>query len=138
MSKNGNKFKLLCRYLKLGLVGLVDKQLLFFFGLRVRVPNATFNNISVISWQSVLLVEKTREPGENHWPVASHRQTLSHNIVSTTLVMNEIPTRNFSDDRHWLIAQIQIVVVNLTTIRSRPRRPPLLLYINSHLPYTLF
>ena len=25
---------------------------------------ATFNNISVISWQSVLLMEKTREPGE--------------------------------------------------------------------------
>jgi hypothetical protein len=26
------------------------------------VFNATFNNISVISWQSVLLVEKTRVP----------------------------------------------------------------------------
>jgi len=36
------------------------------------VFNATFNNISVISWQSVLLVEETRGPGENHWPVASH------------------------------------------------------------------
>ena len=40
---------------------------------------ATFNNISVISWQSVLLVEVTRGPGENHRPVASHWQTLSHN-----------------------------------------------------------
>jgi hypothetical protein len=28
--------------------------------------NATFNNISVISWCSVLLVEETRAPGENH------------------------------------------------------------------------
>jgi hypothetical protein len=27
---------------------------------------ATFNNISVISWQSVLLVKATRVPGENH------------------------------------------------------------------------
>jgi hypothetical protein len=27
--------------------------------VRVRVFNATFNNISVTSWQSVLLVEKT-------------------------------------------------------------------------------
>jgi hypothetical protein len=27
------------------------------------VFNATFNNISVISWQSVLLVEKTGVPG---------------------------------------------------------------------------
>ena len=46
--------------------------------------NATFNNISVISWQSVLLVEETGVPGENHRPVASHRQTLSHNVVSST------------------------------------------------------
>jgi len=30
------------------------------------VFNTNFNNISVISWQSVLLVEETREPGENH------------------------------------------------------------------------
>jgi hypothetical protein len=30
------------------------------------VFNATFNNISVISWQSVLLVEETRVLGENH------------------------------------------------------------------------
>jgi hypothetical protein len=36
------------------------------------VFNATFNNISVISWWSVLLVEKTGGPGENHRPVASH------------------------------------------------------------------
>jgi hypothetical protein len=40
---------------------------------------ATFNNISVISWRSVLLVE-TEVPRENHWPVLSHRQTLSHNV----------------------------------------------------------
>ena len=33
---------------------------------------ATFNNISVISWQSVLLEEETGVPGENHRPVASH------------------------------------------------------------------
>ena len=33
------------------------------------VFNATFNNISVISWRSVLLVDET---GENHQPVASH------------------------------------------------------------------
>jgi hypothetical protein len=43
-----------------------------------------FNNISSISWQSVLLVEEIRVPGENHRPVASHRQTLSHNDVSST------------------------------------------------------
>ena len=40
------------------------------------VFNATFNNISAISWRSVLLVAKT---AENHRPVASHWQSLSHN-----------------------------------------------------------
>jgi hypothetical protein len=29
------------------------------------VFNDTFNNISAISWRSVLLVEETRLPGEN-------------------------------------------------------------------------
>jgi hypothetical protein len=36
------------------------------------VLNATFNNISVISWRSVLLMEETGGPGENHRPVESH------------------------------------------------------------------
>jgi hypothetical protein len=41
--------------------------------------NATFNNISVILWWSVLLVEETGEPGEYHRPVASnHSLSLSH------------------------------------------------------------
>jgi hypothetical protein len=35
------------------------------------VLNTTFNNISVISWRSVLLVEETWVPGEIHRPVAS-------------------------------------------------------------------
>ena len=43
------------------------------------VFNTTFKNISVILWQSVLLVEETVVPGENHW------QTISHNVVSSTL-----------------------------------------------------
>jgi uncharacterized protein YjaG (DUF416 family) len=46
------------------------------------VFNATFNNISDILWLSVLLVEETGVTGENHWPVASHCQSLSHNVVS--------------------------------------------------------
>jgi hypothetical protein len=40
--------------------------------VRVMVFNATFNNISVISWRSVLLVEETRVHGENHQPATSH------------------------------------------------------------------
>ena len=29
-------------------------------------------------------MEETRVPGENHQPAASHCQTLSHNVVSST------------------------------------------------------
>ena len=39
------------------------------FWVRVIVFNATFNNISVISWRPVLLVEET---GENQRTVTSH------------------------------------------------------------------
>jgi hypothetical protein len=46
------------------------------------VLNDPFNNISVISWRSVLLMEETGVPGENHRPATSHRRTLSHNVVS--------------------------------------------------------
>ena len=48
------------------------------------VINITFNNISVISWRSVLLVEETEVPEENNRPAASHRQTVSYNVVSCT------------------------------------------------------
>ena len=63
------------------------------------VFNATFNNISVISWRSVLLVEETGGPRENPRPVASHWQTLSHNVVH--LALFEIRT-HISGDIHWL------------------------------------
>jgi len=42
------------------------------------------DNISVISRRSVVLVEETRVHRENNRPVASHWQTLSHNVVSST------------------------------------------------------
>jgi len=41
-------------------------------GLGVMVLNATFNNISVILWRSVVLVEETGVPGDNHRPAAIH------------------------------------------------------------------
>jgi len=39
---------------------------------RVMVFDANFNNISFISWQSVLLVEEIGVPGENHRPAARY------------------------------------------------------------------
>jgi hypothetical protein len=44
--------------------------------LKIRVIlmvfNATFNNISVISWWSILLVQETGVPGGNHRPAANN------------------------------------------------------------------
>ena len=36
------------------------------------VFNATFNNTSAISWQSVLLVDETGVPEEDHRPATRH------------------------------------------------------------------
>ena len=67
--------------------------------VRVLVFNATFNNISVISWPSVLLVKETRVHEENHRPAASHCQTLSHIVVASTPRLSRIQTHNVSGDR---------------------------------------
>ena len=52
--------------------GVIRNLKLMAFRFRFMVFNATFNTISVISWRSVLLVEETGIPGENHRPAASH------------------------------------------------------------------
>jgi hypothetical protein len=70
----------------------------FTFRVRVMVFKATFNNNSVISWQSVVLDEETGVPGENHRTVASHWQTLSHMLCWVHLTMNVVRTHNFSGD----------------------------------------
>ena len=62
----------------------------YLFGIvssRVMVFNATFNNISVILWWSVLVVEATGVPEKN-------------NVMSITLSMKEIQTHNVSGDRN--------------------------------------
>ena len=64
------------------------------------VFNTTFNNMCVISWQSVLLVEETGVPRENHQTAASHPQTLSYNVVSSTPRPSRVQTHNINGDRH--------------------------------------
>ena len=51
-----------------------------------------------ISWRSVLLVEETGVPGENHRSAASHWQTLSHNVVSSTPRLRGMRTHDYSGD----------------------------------------
>ena len=62
--------------------------------------SATFSNILVIIRLSVLLVEESGVPRENHRPAASPWLTLSHNAVSSTPRLNGIQTHNLSGDRH--------------------------------------
>ena len=52
----------------------VAYDLFWISRVRVMMFNATFNNISVILWQSVLLVEETGVPWEIQRPVTSHWQ----------------------------------------------------------------
>ena len=53
-------------------------------GVRAMVFNATFNNISVISWWSVLLVEESGVPLEKTAYLRKSLTNLLHKIVSST------------------------------------------------------
>ena len=65
------------------------------------VFSATVKNISVISLRSVLLVEETEVPGENHRHAACHCKILSHNVVYRVhLAMRGIRTPIVSEDKH--------------------------------------
>ena len=51
------------------------------------MSNATFNDISVISWRSVLLLEETRVPGKKHKVVSStHGLSGVVSVICTTMV----------------------------------------------------
>ena len=90
------------------------------YRVRVMVFNATFHNISAILWQSVLLVEETEVPCENHWSVVSHWRPLSHNVASS------IPhTAGFKLPTLVMVGT-DLIVINQTTIWSQ--RPPWSLY----------
>ena len=81
------------RVLLLSYWSLLQLGIGFFVDLcQIMVFNATFNNISVISWQSLLLVKETEVPGENHRSVQLYHIMLPF--------MNRVRIHNFSGDRH--------------------------------------
>jgi hypothetical protein len=43
-----------------------------------------------------------RVPRENHGPVTSHCQTLSHNSVTSTPCLSGVQTHNVTGDKPWL------------------------------------
>jgi hypothetical protein len=80
----------------------------------------TFNNISAISWRSVLLVEKTGVPEENHRPTASHWQTNRGNIVEANN-RGENANRKIYQLVKYDIAEILLkVALNTITLLPQP------------------
>jgi hypothetical protein len=74
------------------------------------VLNATFHNISVISWRSVLFVKETGGSGENHRLVASLWQTLSHNVVHLALRYGEFANLTYIENKYtWQDKMVYII-----------------------------
>ena len=81
-------------------------------------PLVYFNNISAISCRSDLLVEETEVPGENHQLVASHWQTLSHNVVSSTPHLSRIRTHKSQIVFQTDIISLSVIIFKSSKIRS--------------------
>jgi hypothetical protein len=96
---------------------LVTKQPIW---VRVMVFNAIFNNISVISWRSVLLVEETRMPRLNL--VGKKYQRCSFGTKAYLLLQKTIlrtPTRHQFDDINWWVIVVLHLVSNISAISWR-------------------
>jgi hypothetical protein len=83
---------------------------------RFMVFNVIFNNNTVISWRSVLFVEEIRVPEENHRPTASHLQTLSHNVVSSTPHLSWIRTHSVRSIYHTITTTTAIIKFRVTAL----------------------
>ena len=84
--------------------------------VKVMVFNATINNISVISWRSILFLKETGVHVENYRPATNQWQTLSQICFQYTSAWE-----SFEFTILVVSALIALVVVNPTTIWSRTR-----------------
>ena len=64
------------------------------------VFNATFNNISVISWGLVLLME---ESGEDHQPAASHWHYLKKTKKNVKVLYNILSWKTIAKNENYLL-----------------------------------
>jgi hypothetical protein len=115
--------------------------------VRVMLLKVTFNNISVISWRLVLLVEETEE---NYRPAASHWLILSHNVVSSTPRLGGIrtdcigscksnyhtttttPQWNDDDDYDWFVLN-QHALLDFYCASLLKQRVHMLLHLYGHI-----
>ena len=65
-------FMCFVNFIKPAYFDFYPRKRFYGLGVRVMVFNSTFNNISALLWQSVLLVGKTGVPGKNIRLIASH------------------------------------------------------------------
>ena len=64
------------------------------------VFDATINNIAVISWRSVLLVEEIGVPEKTTDLSQVTDKLISQSVVNLTININSVRTRNLSGNRH--------------------------------------
>jgi hypothetical protein len=88
------------------------------------VSNVTFNNISaVVSWRSVLLVEETGGPGENHRPVVNlimlYTSPWSRFELTTSVVIGTDCIGSCKFNNHKITTMTDHVI----NIKSKGKRP---------------
>ena len=89
------------------------------------VFNVTFNNISVISWRSVLLVEETRETND----LLQVTDIFNTMLRQVHLVMSGIRTHNVCGDRNLLNTITLTLYTRKQFIKDRVNDDSTVMYI---------